>query len=98
MDENNDEAYRRLRQEAVERLARARGDEEAIKAAISTYLRDGLSDTDTYHSPAALTDYFCVDTPSILDDTGYSEEEADRTTDLFDDLMPIIFEQIHAAD
>jgi hypothetical protein len=97
-DDADLQSYRRLRQAAVHDMARARGDEEAIKAAITTYLRDGLSDTQTYHSPAALTDYFCVDSPSILDDAGYTEAEGDQATVLFDQIMPVIFQELNPAD
>ena len=90
--------YLRLRRAAVEGLARARGDEHAVRAAIAAYLRDGLSVTDVYHSPQALTDYFCVDTPSILDDAGYTPAEADRATELFDEIMPLLFKETRPAD
>src|SRR5688572_18911860 len=85
----------RIRQAAVERMSRARGDESAIKTAITAYLRDGLTAPDAYHSPAALTDYFCVDTPSILDDAGYTEAEGDRATELFDEIIPDLVRQFH---
>ena len=96
MSEDDDaRAFRELLEAAVQSMARARGDEEAIKAAITAYLCAGLSATDTYHSPAALTDYFCVDTPSILDDAGYSDTEGNRVTELFDDSMPVVFKELH---
>ena len=90
--------YRRLRRAAVEGMTRARGDEHAIRTAIAAYLRDGLSATDVYHSPQALTDYFCVDTPSILDDAGYTPAEGDRATELFDEIMPAIFTETRRAE
>ena len=99
MSEHDDYAASldRIRTTAVDRMARARGDEPAVRAAIAAYLRDGLAAPDAYHSPAALTDYFCVDTPSILDDAGYSEAEGNRATELFDEIIPALVREFHAT-
>ncbi len=78
--------YLRLRQRAVDAMRRARGDESDIRAAIATYLRDGLH----AETPAALTDYFCVDTPSILDDAGYDDAAATEAVAIFDEIAPDI--------
>jgi hypothetical protein len=84
------EAHRRLRQRAVERMRRARGDLVGMRRSITAYLREGYSSVDAYFSPGALVDYFCVDCPSILDDAGYDESEADEAVALFDEIHAVV--------
>jgi hypothetical protein len=93
-EDNENVVYERLRGRAVEQLRAARGDTEMLRRAIATYLREGYASVDVHFSPAALTDYFCVDTPSILDDAGYSESEADRAVALFDAINAELVKEI----
>jgi hypothetical protein len=66
----------------VDAMRLARGNETLIRSAITDYLKDGLP-TDV---PEALVDYFCVDTPSILDDAGFADGDAESATALFDEI------------
>jgi hypothetical protein len=60
----------------------ARDDAQKVKHAIAGYLaygeRMGLT-------RGELVDFFCVDTPNILDLAGYSEAEADTAVVFFDE-------------
>jgi hypothetical protein len=71
-----------LWQRTVDAMRDAHGDESLIRLAITAYLQDGLP----IESPEALTDYFCVDTPSILDDAGFDEAEGTQVTIIFDQI------------
>jgi hypothetical protein len=57
-----------------------------MRAAIVAYLREGLPSD----ALPALTDYLCVDTPSILDDAGFTDAEADRAVEIFDEIAATI--------
>jgi hypothetical protein len=71
-----------LRERTVDAMRLARGNEAIIRSTITDYLKDGLP----IEVPEALTDYFCVDTPSILDDAGFPDSEAESATALFDEI------------
>jgi hypothetical protein len=90
---HDEAALLRLRQRAVEAMRSAWGDVAAIRGAITDYLRAGYSTEGTYFSPGALTDFFCVDTPSILDDAGYKGSDADEAVAVFDEINNVLVEE-----
>ena len=89
-DSIDEDAHQRLRNSAVEAMRAARGDVVAVRRAITEYLRAGYSSREVYFSPGSLTDYFCVDTPSILDDAGYRGVEADEAVTIFDEVNTVL--------
>jgi hypothetical protein len=74
-----------LRQRTVDAMRNARANESLVRSAITAYLRDGLP----IESPEALTDYFCVDTPSILDDAGFDDAEGTEVATIFDEIATL---------
>jgi hypothetical protein len=79
-----------LENETASRLRQAKGDAVAISAAITTYLETGYK---AMLSSGELVDFFCVS--DVLDQAGYSEEEAEATIALFDEINPDIFARYH---
>lgn len=67
----------------AESLKVARGDPERLRAAVDDYLKRGYSARLT---SGELTDFFCTDSPSILDRAGYGDRETDEAVKVFDDL------------
>jgi hypothetical protein len=74
-----------LRMETASSLQQAKGDSRAIVAAITAYLEAG---SNAHLTSGELVDFFCVDTPSILDRAGYSEADADLAVELYDEIAP----------
>jgi len=74
-------------------LRQAKGDKDAIIAAITTYLETGYN---ALLSSGELVDFFCVSTPSILDKAGYSEEEAEEAIRLYDEINPGLFGRFYS--
>ena len=79
-----------LETETASKLREANGDQQAIAAAITTYLETGYK---AHLSSGELVDFFCVSSPSILDNAGYSEEESDLAVELYDQIDPAVFKK-----
>lgn len=75
---------------AVE-LAQAKGNREQLKNALCRYYKRGLRANLT---TSELIDFLGVSTPSILDEAGFDEQEADEVMSLSDTLTD---ENIHQA-
>lgn len=82
----------RLREDTASALRAAKGDEAAEKRVLIRYWKYGPQ---TNLSPATLIDFLAVDTPSILDMAGYSDEEGNLIMQRFDSLSET---EIAAAD
>ena len=74
---------RELRARAAIDLRAARGSDDSILNSIISYLREGYR---LGLSEAELTDFFCVSTPNILEQAGYTDTEGDTVAALFDEL------------
>lgn len=82
-----------LEGETASSLQKAKGDNRAIAAAITSYLETGYS---AHVTSGELVDFFCVSTPSILDKAGYSEAEADSAVALYDEIAPSVFKKFRS--
>ena len=82
-----------LENETAPNLQRAKGDKGAIAAAITNYLETGYT---AHLTSGELLDFFCVDTPSILDKAGYSESDADLAVELYDEIDPGVFKKFRS--
>ena len=84
---HSDEGYvalvRRLSDEAVEELRAARNDREAQRLALCRYYKRGLAANLTTEE---LVDFLAISTPSILDQAGYNDAEAEAVMTLSDSL------------
>ncbi len=58
----------------AQRLQAARGDAQKVQQAIAAYRANGEK---AGLPRGAITDFFCVDTPSVLEMAGYSDAEID---------------------
>lgn len=72
----------------ADELRVAKGDLEKEKQALCRYYRRGEQ---ANLSPAELIDFLAIDTPSILDRAGYSEEEGDALMHISDTLSDEVF-------
>ena len=68
---------------AVASLEGAKRNPSLIRAAIQEYLRQGYNANLT---SGELTDFFCVDAPSVLDRAGFTDAEAGDATAVFNQL------------
>ena len=82
-----------LESETASRLQQAKGDKRAIATAITIYLETGYN---AHLTSGELVDFFCVDTPSILDKAGYLEADADMAVELYDEIEPGIFKKFRS--
>jgi hypothetical protein len=82
-----------LESETASSLEQAKGDEPAIATAIRTYLETGYS---AHLTSGELVDFFCVNTPSILDKAGYFEVHADWAVELYDQIDPEVFKKFRS--
>jgi hypothetical protein len=89
MDRASDVSFRKV---AVVMFRQARSSQEAVRAAVEQYLRNGYREGFVGEE---IIDYLGVDTPSILDDAGYSETEADAAIAVLDELHPSLFREFH---
>jgi hypothetical protein len=64
-------------------LSVARGHPDELRNAIAAYLRTGYSIGLT---AGELIDFFCVDTPNILEEAGFEGAEGDSVATLFDEV------------
>ncbi len=69
-------------------LQQAKGNEAAIRVAVLDYLEIGYGASLT---SGELVDFFCVSTPSVMDKAGYSEDEADKAIEIYDEINPKCF-------
>jgi hypothetical protein len=72
-----------LSEQTAAALSEAKGDPEAQKQALCRYYKRGERANLT---PGELIDFLGVSTPSILDDAGYDEAEADALMQISDNL------------
>jgi hypothetical protein len=82
-----------LESETASTLQQAKGDQSAIAIAITTYLETGYN---AHLTSGELTDFFCVDTPNILDKAGYIGEDADLAVELYDEIDPVAFKKFRS--
>lgn len=82
-DGDRNEAVDRLLKDAVAGLREAQGRMELIREAILSYLRGGYA---IGLVPGEVVDFFCVDTPNIVEEAGYADAAGDEVVDLFDEL------------
>ena len=64
-------------------LRMADGCSDALRNVILSYLREGHR---LGLSPSELTDFFCVSTPNIVEEAGYTDAAGDAVVALFDEL------------
>jgi hypothetical protein len=69
----------------VEALKSAKGDPPRVRAAVEEYLTRGYAASLTSDE---LTDFFCTDTPGILDRAGFDGVDAEEAVAAFDGINP----------
>ncbi len=82
-----------LKLSAAENLKTAKGQLSMIEHAIETYLDKGYA---AHLSSSELVDFFCVSTPSILSEAGYSEEEEKDVIKVYDQLNSKFYAKYYA--
>jgi len=82
-DQDYNKMVEQLKQNTANALRNSGYDPDAIKHAIQSYLQEGYSAGLT---GSELIDFFCVDTPSIVDSCGFNEASVDQAVSLFDTI------------
>ena len=72
-----------LQAQATSDLRAAHGREDSVRDAILSYLREGYQ---LGLTAGELTDFFCVSTPSIVEEAGYADADGDVVVALFDQI------------
>ena|SRR5688572_32176297 len=76
-------AVEALKNQTVVSLRAVQGHPDSVRQVIVRYLREGYR---LGLVPSELIDYFCVDTPNIVEAAGYTDASGDAVVDLFDEL------------